>query len=54
MINGDKAWQLGVGFGEGSTGIFSPGDVLLNELIFMEVKSVLGLAFDGFGRELCI
>ncbi len=47
MIGGDTAWQHGVGLGGRSAGIFGPGDVLFNELTFVEVESVLGLAFDG-------
>jgi hypothetical protein len=47
VIDGNTAWGLGVGLGSGSAGVFGPGNVLLNELFFVEVESVLGLSFDG-------
>jgi len=46
-IDGDMAWGLGVSLGSGSAGVFGPGNVLLNEVFFMEVESALGLSFDG-------
>ena len=46
-INGNTVWGLGVDLGDGSVGIFGPGNVLLNEVLFVEVESVLCLLFNG-------
>ena len=50
-IDGDTVWRRGVGLGGGSAGIFGPGDVLLNEVIFMAGESTLGLALNGLAES---
>ena len=43
-----------VSLGGGSAGIFGPGDLLLDESVFMEVESALGVAFDGSAESFAL
>ena len=51
-IDGQALLGSGVGFGQGSTFVFCPGDMLIDEGVFMELSEATCFAFESFALRL--